>query len=95
MSKLKKRIFILIIILVMILSLIIPNLGNWIVSEDELTESDIIVVLMGSVSERILEAVDLYQEGLSDKIIFVNDYMSGKDVLLDEGVEIPDLYVRK
>jgi hypothetical protein len=39
-------------------------------------ESDVIVVLMGSVYDRILEAVleavDLYHEGYSDKIVLIN-----------------------
>jgi len=33
---------------------IVPNLGQWLVVEDELQESDMIVVLMGSVYERII-----------------------------------------
>ena len=33
---------------------IVPNLGQWLVVEDELQESDMIVVLMGSVYDKII-----------------------------------------
>ena len=34
---------------------LIPNLGQWLVAEDDLQASDIIVVLMGSLPDRILQ----------------------------------------
>lgn len=69
--------------------MIFPNLGSWIVKEDQIQESDAIVVLMGSVPDRILEAVDIYEGTYSDKIIMVNCNMVGYDALKDRGVEIP------
>jgi hypothetical protein len=55
---------------------IVPNLGQCLIVNDEVKESDVIVVLMGSVYDRILEAVleavDLYHEGYSDKIVLIN-----------------------
>ncbi len=68
---------------------LIPNLGQWLVAEDELQESDMIVVLTGSVPDRILQAVDIYNERYSDKIIFANSNRDDYDIFVERGVEIP------
>ncbi|MBU4350680.1 YdcF family protein, partial [bacterium] len=60
---------------------IVPNLGQWLVVMDELQESDMIVVLMGSVYDRILEAADLYDEGYSDRIVLINSFITAKDII--------------
>ena len=67
---------------------IVPELGQWLVVEDELQESDLIVVLMGSVYDRILEAVDLYDEGYSDKVVLINSYLAAKDIIVNRGLEV-------
>ena len=67
---------------------IVPNLGQWLVVEDELQESDMIVVLMGSVYDRILEAADLYDEGYSDRIVLVNSYIAAKDIIVSRGIKV-------
>ena len=69
--------------------LIFPRLGEWLVTKDETAQGDIIVVLMGSVPDRTLGAVEIYQEGYSDKILMINSHMVGYDVLLERGVEVP------
>ncbi|NLJ89845.1 MAG: YdcF family protein [Clostridiales bacterium] len=84
-----KKLILLIIILVVLATYSFPRLGNWLVSEEEISEGDVIVVLMGSVPDRILEAVDIYNEGYSEKIIMVNSHMVGYDALLSRGVTIP------
>lgn len=63
--------------------------GNWLVAEADSENADLIVVLMGSVPDRILEAVDLYHDGRSDKIVFVKSHMEGSETLLQRGYEIP------
>lgn len=67
---------------------IVPKFGQWLVVEDELQESDIIVVLMGSVYDRILEAVDLYDEGYSDRIVLINSYIAAKDIIINRGIKV-------
>jgi len=67
---------------------IVPKLGQWLVVTDELQESDLIVVLMGSVYDRVLEAVDLYDEGYSDKVVFINSYLAAKDVIINRGIKV-------
>jgi len=68
---------------------LMPNLGQWLVAEDELQESDMIVVLTGSVTDRILQAVDIYNARYSDKIVFVNSYKIDYDIFVERGAEIP------
>ena len=65
-----------------------PNLGQWLVAEDELQESDMIVVLMGSVYDRILEVADLYDEGYSDRIVLINSYIAAKDIIVSRGIKV-------
>ena len=59
---------------IFIIVFLIPNLGQWLVAEDNLHASDMIVVLTGSVPDRILQAVDIYNARYSDKIVLVNSY---------------------
>ena len=65
----------------------VPKLGQWLVVNDELKESDVILVLMGSVYDRILEAADLYEEGYSDRIVLINSYIAAKDIIVDRGLQ--------
>lgn len=84
-----KKLIISFIVLLVFLVIVFPRLGNWLVAEDDSVKSDIMVVLMGSVPDRILEAVDLYQDGFVDQIVMVNSHMVGYDILLTRGVKIP------
>jgi len=68
---------------------LMPNLGQWMVAEDKLQESDMIVVLTGSVNDRILQAVDIYNERYSDKIVLVNSYRVDYNIFMEKGIEIP------
>ncbi len=67
---------------------IMPNLGQWLVVMDELQESDMIVVLIGSVYDRILEAADLYNEGYSNRIVLINSYITAKDIIINRGIKV-------
>ena len=68
---------------------IMPNLGQWLVAEDELQESDMIVVLTGSFPDGIMQAVDIYNKRYSDKIVLVNSYRADYDIFVERGLEIP------
>ena len=91
----KKIMTILVILLVFFIFVsvfLMPNLGRWLVVEDNLQVSDMIVVLMGSFPDgiyRILQAVDIYNERYSDKLVFANSYRVGYDIFVERGVEIP------
>src|SRR5690554_4462545 len=84
-----KKLMCAIVVILILIGFLFPRLGGWLVAEDEIAESDIIVVLMGSIPDRVLEAADIYNEGYSDQIVMVNSHMVGYDDLLERGVEIP------
>jgi len=88
----KKKMTILVILFVFsifIKMFIVPNLGRWLIAEDELQTSDIIVVLTGSVHDRMLQAVDIYNEKYSRKIVLINSYNPRFDILVERGLEMP------
>ena len=65
----------------------LPKLGRFLVAEDPLTKSDAIYVLSGARFERLLEAIDLYQEGWAPKIVLVQGmYDWGELELIQKGV---------
>ena len=45
--------------------------GLWLVEEDDPVHADAIVILMGSVSDRVLQASDLYKQGKAGAVIMV------------------------
>ena len=53
--------------------------GRWLVKEDEPVQADAIVILMGSVYDRVLQASDLYQRGLGREMIIVETRKTDKD----------------
>jgi uncharacterized SAM-binding protein YcdF (DUF218 family) len=90
--KKPKKIFITlsIIIAIFILGrLSLPTLGSFLVAPDEPQKSDIIVLLMGSGPDRMLGAVDLYNQGYADEIVMVRNMVRGYDLVVSQGVQIP------
>jgi len=88
-KKITTILLILLVFIIFVSIFLIPNLGQWLVAEDDLQVSDMIVVLMGSLPDRILKAVDIYNERYSDKIVLVNGYRVDYDIFRERGVEIP------
>jgi uncharacterized SAM-binding protein YcdF (DUF218 family) len=62
--------------------------GTWLVTDDAPQHADAMVLLMGSLPDRVLQASDLYNEGRAGKIIIVTEYMGPYDMLSVRGVEI-------
>jgi uncharacterized SAM-binding protein YcdF (DUF218 family) len=52
---------------------LLAGVGRFLIVQDALQPADAIVVLSGSVPDRILEAVDLYQAGLAPRIILTQE----------------------
>ena len=73
---------------------LIPNLGRCLVVEDELQASDIIVVLSGSLHDRIPQAVDIYNKKYSDKIVLINTYNPNYDIFSKIGLGMPTRYAQ-
>jgi uncharacterized SAM-binding protein YcdF (DUF218 family) len=64
------------------------KIGTWLSKNDELYEADAIVILMGSIADRVLQASDLYHDGFADNIIFVESLTTSYDALKKKGVNI-------
>lgn len=65
----------------------LPRLGSWLVVQDGLNKSDAIIVLGGTMFERQLEAVDLYNEGWAPRIYLFREVIDwGELTLMERGV---------
>jgi uncharacterized SAM-binding protein YcdF (DUF218 family) len=65
--------------------------GAFLIVSDAPQPSDAIVVLSGSVPDRILEAVDLYEQGWAPRIILTREHpLPGLAELRRRGVELPE-----
>jgi uncharacterized SAM-binding protein YcdF (DUF218 family) len=90
--KKPKKLYTTVIVILVVVALIrlsLPSLGNLLVAQDEPQPSDIIVLLMGSGPDRMLGAVELYQSGYADEILMVRNMVRGYDLVVSQGVKIP------
>lgn len=73
--------------LFLILALLVPRAGAWLVVADPLEKSDAIVVLGGTMYERPLEAIDLLNDGWAPRIYLFREIADWGEVeLLKRGV---------
>ena len=77
------------LILLAVFFLYFFTIGSRLVREEEPQKADAIVVLLGSEPERIIEAVYLYREGFSERIIIAETLARHRDVLDEENVTVP------
>jgi uncharacterized SAM-binding protein YcdF (DUF218 family) len=86
----KKLLYLVLFALILILLLwVVPGMGHYLVVEDPLEEADLIVVLMGSVPARVLEAADIYGEGFARELVMVQSFVEAAEELARRGVVIP------
>ena len=62
--------------------------GNWLVVFEEPQKANAIVVLMGSVEERIPQAIDLYKAGYASQLLFPDDYEENPPLILPNGTKL-------
>jgi uncharacterized SAM-binding protein YcdF (DUF218 family) len=76
--KLKKHRILLALAAVLILACVYTfrHLGTWIVKKDELQKSTYAVIMMGSLSDRVLEAYDVYRKGHADTLLIVESHQT-------------------
>lgn len=84
----RKYIIAVLLLLLVVLVFIVPRMGNFLVADDP-QERGTVVVLMGSIPDRILETADVYDEGYAERVVFVHSYMNGYDKLVERDVTIP------
>jgi uncharacterized SAM-binding protein YcdF (DUF218 family) len=72
---------------------ILRRLGAALVVQDPVAPADAIVVLSGSIPDRILHAVDLYKAGLAPTVVLTREVeLPGLAELRDRGISIPERY---
>ena len=71
------------------MGLVVPRMGNLLVVDHELKEADVVVVLMGRVPVRTLEAVDLLEEDYSEKMLIVDSCREANELLAEKGIHLP------
>jgi uncharacterized SAM-binding protein YcdF (DUF218 family) len=70
---------------------LLGTIGGFLVVQDEVRPADAIVVLSGSLPDRILEAVDLYQQHLAPRIILTREQpLPGLAALRARGATLPE-----
>lgn len=62
--------------------------GIWLVSDDVPPHADAMILLMGSFPERVLQAADLYQEGVAGNLIIVYESMGPYQILEARGASV-------
>lgn len=65
------------------------NAGHWLVKNDQPQKADAVVILMGAIAERVLEARDIYEAGLANRMIIPENVFYGSEALENAGVNIP------
>lgn len=64
------------------------NAGKWLVKEDNQFHADAIVILMGTISDRVLLAVDLYNIKVANRLIIVEGPDDGYKELKARGAHM-------
>jgi uncharacterized SAM-binding protein YcdF (DUF218 family) len=62
--------------------------GLWLMKEDHPENADAIVLLTGSIADRVLQAADIYQSGYAEKILIVAEYMGAYKELEKRGFSV-------
>ena len=88
-QSIKIKAIVLIVFFVLVLSVkACRNAGQWLVNKDEPVHADAIVILMGSIADRVLQTADLFSKGISYKVILVKSDMGAYKDLESRGVNI-------
>jgi uncharacterized SAM-binding protein YcdF (DUF218 family) len=62
--------------------------GSWLVKADYPGHADVMVMLMGSISDRVLQTADLYTAGVAAKVLIVESERGAYKALEERGVQI-------
>lgn len=77
-----------VLLLSTLLLIVMRNAGTYLVKPGPPHKADAMVLLMGSIPDRILQAADLYKSGLAKKLIIVHENMGAYRELQARGVTI-------
>ena len=90
-ERVKKRlsfVFVIFTLLVLLLWIIIPRMGSFLIVKDKPVKADALIILMGNIPDRTLEAFDLYKQGYARKIIIVMANRYGIDYFRKKGIPL-------
>jgi uncharacterized SAM-binding protein YcdF (DUF218 family) len=89
--KRKKIKFFLFLLLVLVLArfLVVPYMGSWLVKDDALEPADAMVMLMGSVSDRVQEVFHVYEAGYAQLVILPEPGRRDTELQRKKGIRIP------
>ena len=84
----RKRTFFISLLLFVIISCMITlrNAGTYLIKKDRPVKTDAMVLLMGSIPDRVLQAADIYRQGFAQKLIIVQESMAAYHKLQERGV---------
>lgn len=84
------RILVSAIVLLVVLSLVggCRKAGSWLVREELPEQADALVLLMGSIPDRVLQTADFYNEGMAGKVILVEESMGPAEALTATGFKL-------
>ena len=69
--------------------IVFRHLGTWIVKKDELQKSTYAVIMMGSLSDRVLQAYDVYREGHADTLLIVESHQTPIEGPQNQTIHLP------
>ncbi len=83
-----KRAWFLLLLLLFVASLVfsIRYAGENLVVSHDFDSADMIMVLMGPIPDRVLQAADFYHRGVAPKVVFCNDHQPGSLQLAEHGI---------
>lgn len=67
---------------------IVPNMGKRLIYSQQLSKSELIFILMGSIPDRALQASQIYGQGYAKRILFANEQQFGAEKLKQYGIEL-------
>jgi uncharacterized SAM-binding protein YcdF (DUF218 family) len=86
----RKRIYILAVLTVILVLAVgsCRKAGTWLVKADNPPHADVMVMLTGSISDRVLQTTDLYNEGVAARVWIVEAAMGVSKALEERGVKL-------
>ncbi len=80
----------LVIFLLFFWQTVLTAMGNFLVEENQLTQSEYIIVLQGGIPDRIVHGTELYDKGYGDKILMAESHSFNNYELIEEHeLELP------
>jgi len=86
----RSRIYIIVAVLVFLVLAVgsCRKAGTWLVKADDPIHADVMVILMGSFSDRVLQVADAYDEGRAARVWIVEEAMGAYRALEERGVHL-------